>query len=77
MAYTDFTLTRDKPPCTNCAHCSGGCKIRTSCLLWADWELRKSARYEDLRRARQVQVDEFSISRGTFRRALARKAVGR
>ena len=74
MGYGDFTITRDKAPCGGCAHSLGGCKVRSSCLMWADWERRKAARYADNRRARAIQVEEFSISRDVFRRALARKA---
>ena len=77
MAYTDFTLTRDRAPCGGCAHSAGGCKVRSSCLMWAEWEKRKALRYADTRRVREVQLEEFSISRDTFRRAMARKAIGR
>jgi hypothetical protein len=77
MAYGDFTLTRDRPPCGGCSHSAGGCKVRSSCLKWADWERRKAQRYDTVRQARSIQVEEFGIARDTFRRALARRAIGR
>lgn len=77
MAYGDFTLTRDRPPCASCSHSAAGCKVRSDCRLWADWERRKTQRYDTVRQARNLQVEEFGIARDTFRRALARRAVGR
>lgn len=77
MAYTDFTLTRDKAPCYTCQNSADGCKVRTTCLSWAEWERRKALRYADLRRARAVQVEQFGIGRDVYRRAMARRAFGR
>jgi hypothetical protein len=74
MMHSEFRLTRDKAPCGGCAHSTGGCKVRSTCLMWADWERRKAVRYADNRRARAIQVEAFGISRDAFRRALARKA---
>ncbi len=74
MAFSSFALTRDKAPCAGCAHGLGGCKVRSTCLMWADWERKKALRYADNRRMRAVQVEEFSIGRDAFRRALARRA---
>ncbi len=74
MAFSSFALTRDKAPCAGCAHGLGGCKVRSTCLMWADWERKKALRYADNRRARAIQVEEFSIGRDAFRRALARRA---
>ena len=77
MAYTDFSLTRDKAPCYTCEHSLGGCKARSSCRLWAEWEQRKAARYADLRRARALQVEQFGIGSYIYRKAMARRAIGR
>lgn len=77
MAYGDFTLTRDKAPCHNCAHGAGGCQVRQVCQKWEDWEKRKALRYADVRRVRAVQVEQFGIGREMYRRALANKATGR
>lgn len=66
-------MTRDKAPCSSCSHSAGGCKVRSVCAQWADWEQRKALRYADNRRARSVQVEAFALSRDVFRRALANR----
>lgn len=77
MAYGDFALTRERPPCGSCAHCAGGCKVRSNCLMWAEWEKRKAQRYDTVRQAKNMQVQEFDIARDVFRRAMMRRAMGR
>jgi hypothetical protein len=77
MGYADFALTREKAPCQACAHSAGGCKARSACSKWADWEKSKAQRYADVRIVREAQVGEFNFARATFRRALSRNAAGR
>lgn len=77
MAYTGFTLTRDRAPCADCEHSGGGCRVRSNCLRWAEWEGRKARRYAETRRAREMQAEAFCISRDAFHRALSRRAAGR
>jgi len=55
----------------------GGCKARSACSKWADWEKSKTQRYADVRIVREAQVGEFNFARATFRRALSRNAAGR
>ena len=77
MAYGDFALTNDRAPCGSCPNCAGGCKVRSSCLKWVDWEKRKTQRYDATSLVRGLRVEEFGIARDTFRRAMARRAMGR
>lgn len=77
MIHTGFTLTKDRAPCGGCAHGAGGCKVRSECFLWVEWEKRKALRYADTRRVRELQAVEFGIAGSVYRKASVKRAAGR